>query len=150
MSFKRTAVGGSFDVLHKGHRALLDRAFGASESVIIGLTSNEMAGKDAAAYGKRKEALEEFLKHKGQYKIVELNDPLGDAAADREIDAIVVSEETAPGALEINEVRKRKGLKALKIIQIPLVLAKDGRRISSTRIKRGEIDEEGRVLLGHK
>ncbi|MEE8402578.1 MAG: pantetheine-phosphate adenylyltransferase [Candidatus Hydrothermarchaeaceae archaeon] len=150
MSFKRVAVGGSFDVLHKGHRALLDKAFGASEYVIIGLTTNKLAGKDVAVYGERKRALEAFLKHKGQYKIVELNDPLGDAATDREIDAIIVSEETAPGALEINEARKRRGLKALKIIQIPLVLAKDERRISSTRIKSGEIDGEGRVLLGHK
>ena len=36
-----------------------------------------------------------------------------------------------------------KGLKELEIVVIPLVLAKDGRRISSTRIRNKEINIEG-------
>jgi cytidyltransferase-like protein len=144
--YKKVAVGGSFDVLHRGHRALLDRAFEASEYMLIGLTSDEMAGRDADAYGKRKKTLEDLLEHRGRYNIVELNDPLGDAASDGAIDAIVVSRETEPRALEINELRKGNGLKALEILSIPLVLAEDGRPISSTRIKRGEIDKEGKIL----
>lgn len=150
MKYKKVAVGGSFDVLHRGHRALLEKAFDAGEFVLIGLTSSEMVTKDVAAYEKRKKALEDFLEHKGQYEIVELNDPLGDAAMDGAIDAIVVSEETTPGALEINELRKKKGLGVLEIISIPLVLADDQKPVSSTRIKKGEIDREGRVLSGHK
>jgi pantetheine-phosphate adenylyltransferase len=58
----------------------------------------------------------------------------------------VVSDETRPGALEINETRKKNGLKTLEIISIPLVLADDQKPISSTRIKKGEIDKEGRIL----
>lgn len=150
MKYKKVAVGGSFDVLHKGHRALLDKAFDVGEYVLIGLASNEMAGKDIAAYEKRKKTLEDFLEHRGRYNIVQLNDPLGDAVRDKDIDAIVVSKETAPRALEINDLRKKRGLKALKILSIPLVLAGDGRPISSTGIKRGEIDEEGRVLSERK
>ena len=148
--YKKVAVGGSFDVLHVGHRALLDKAFDVSEYVLIGLTSNKMAGKDAAAYEKRKRGLEDFLEHERQYHIVELNDPLGDAVRDRGIDAIVVSEETVPRALEINELREKKGFKALEILSVPLVLTEDGRPISSTGMKRGEIDREGRVLSERK
>lgn len=146
MKYKKIAVGGSFNVLHKGHRALLDRAFDAGEYVLIGLTSNEMVEKKIVSYEKRKEALENFLGGLGRYSVVKLDDPLGNAVRDREIGAIVVSEETFPGALEINEARKKRGLGPLEILSIPMVLAEDGEPISSTRIKSGEIDREGRVL----
>ena len=148
--YKKVAVGGSFDVLHRGHRALLDRAFEVGEYVLIGLTSDEMAGSGAADYEKRKKVLEDFLEHKRQYNIVELNDPLGAAVSDGAIDAIAVSEETELRALEVNEIRKKKGLRALEILSIPMVLAEDGRPIFSTRIKRGEIDKEGRILSERK
>ena len=150
MKYKKVAVGGSFDVLHRGHEALLNVAFDAGEFVLIGLTSNEMVTKDVAAYEKRKKALEDFLEHERPYEIVELNDPLGPAASDETIEAIVVSVETEPRALEINELRKKKGLGVLEIISIPLVLADDQKPISSTRIKKGKIDKEGRVLSEHK
>lgn len=148
--YKKVAVGGTFDVFHRGHRALLDKAFEVGESVLIGLASDVMAGEGAADYEKRKGALEDLLEPEGRYDIVELNEPLGDAATDGTIDAIVVSEETATRALEINEVRQNRGLNALEIISIPLVTAEDGKPMSSTRVKRGEIDKEGRVLPAHK
>jgi pantetheine-phosphate adenylyltransferase len=37
-------------------------------------------------------------------------------------------------------------LRPLEIHTAPFVVAEDGRRISSTRIRRGEIDVHGRVL----
>lgn len=146
MKYKKIAVGGSFNILHRGHRALLDRAFDAGEYVLIGLTSNEMVEKKILPYEKRKEALQNFLGGRGRYSIVKLKDPLGDAVRDREIGAIIVSKETVPGAHEINEARKKRGLRPLEIISIPMVLAEDGEPISSTRIKSGKIDREGRVL----
>ncbi len=144
MKFKKVAVGGSFDVLHIGHEALLDEAFNAGEFVLIGLTSNEMLDKDVSSFEERKKALVGFLENKGQYDIIELTDPSGPAATDETIEAIVVSEETVPGALKINKLRKDKGLKSLEIISIPLVLAGDGKPVSSRRIKRGEIGIDGR------
>ncbi|MFH1774757.1 MAG: phosphopantetheine adenylyltransferase [Methanobacteriota archaeon] len=144
MKFKKVAVGGTFDSLHKGHRALIEKAFEVGEHVIIGLTSDEMLQKEAELFSKRKRALQNFLKL--NYEIVKLNDAYGPAISDSKIDAIVVSEETEARAAEINEIRKKRGLPALEIIVIPFVLAEDGKPISTTRIRAGEIDEEGRVL----
>lgn len=144
MKYKKVAVGGSFDVLHIGHAALLDAAFNAGEFVLIGLTSNEMLEKDIAPFEERKKGIVECLEGRKNYDITLLNDPLGPAASDETIEAIVVSAETEPRALEINEIRKKRGFKTLEIISIPLVLASDGKPISSTRVKRGEIDRDGR------
>lgn len=145
VKFKKVAVGGTFDLLHKGHRALIEKAFELGKYVIVGLTSNEMLQKRAERFSKRKKALQNFLKSEN-YKIVKLNDAYGPATSDSEIDAIVVSEETKARAAEINEIRKKRGLPPLEIAVIPFVLAEDGKPISTTRIRAGEIDREGRVL----
>ena len=62
-------------------------------------------------------------------------------------DAIIVSPETKKVAEEINHLRKQKGLKQMKIILVPYILAEDGKPITSTRIIKNEIDENGKVLL---
>lgn len=142
MKFKKVVVGGTFDFLHKGHKALLSKAFEVGEHVIIGLTSEKMKNQ-ASPFEKRKEKLEAFIKNKGEYEIIEIFDPYSIAIDMEELEAIVVSKETKARAKEINEIRKKKGLKPLKIIEIPMVLAYDGKPISSTRIRRGEIREDG-------
>ena len=38
--FDLVALGGTFDILHKGHLALLQKGFSISSKVIIGLTSD--------------------------------------------------------------------------------------------------------------
>jgi pantetheine-phosphate adenylyltransferase len=147
MKFKKVAVGGSFDLFHKGHEALLEKAFDVGEFVTVGLTSDEMVSKDIEPYPKRKETLDDFLsKFRGRYKIIKLQDPYGDAANDEKIEALVVSQETEPRAREINEIRRMNGLPTLEAIVVPLVLAEDGKPISSTRIRKGEIDRRGKIL----
>ena len=59
---------------------------------------------------------------------------------------IVVSEETFDVAVEINRIRKERGMTEMEIVKIPMIKAEDGRPISSSRIKKGEIDEEGRLI----
>jgi len=144
---KKVGVGGTFDVLHKGHEVLLGKAFEAADSVVIGLTTDEMVGKETLPYEERENKLCEFLAsaHPGRaYDIVGLEDAHGPAVGDAEMDAIVVSEETLKGAEEINRKRLEKGLSPLEVIVIPMVLAHDGKPISSSRIRAGEIDGEGR------
>jgi pantetheine-phosphate adenylyltransferase len=145
MRYKKVAVGGTFDHFHAGHKALLDKAFELGDNVLIGLTSDAYSKGESESYSARKRNLETYLKGKN-YEIVKLEDAYGPAIADSEIDAIVVSSETKPRALEINDIRHKRGLSPLEIIVIPMVMAANGRRISSTRIRKGEIDNEGRVI----
>ena len=43
--YELVATGGTFDIIHKGHTELLEKAFSISSNVIIGLTSDELAEK---------------------------------------------------------------------------------------------------------
>ena len=68
------------------------------------------------------------------------------AADDPEKTATVVSEETKPTADRINERRGKEGVSLLKIVEINMVPSQNCRPISTTRIRRGEMDREGRLL----
>jgi pantetheine-phosphate adenylyltransferase len=45
----------------------------------------------------------------------------------------------------LNKLRTQKYLSPVKVIGVPMVLAVDGKRISTTRIKNSEIDVEGNL-----
>ena len=153
--FRIVGVGGTFDELHKGHKALLERAFEVGDKVWIGLTTDEFAAKlgkkhKVSPYHVRLDMLRRFLKEKGllhRAEIMPLNDPCGPAATSPEIEAIVVSRETEAGAHKINLHRMRRGLPPIRVIVIDMVPAEDQVPISTTRIKRGEIDRWGRLLI---
>ena len=147
-------VGGTFDPLHAGHRKLLTRSFelaGAGGCVVIGLTTDEFAGRKVhpvRPFNERKRELERFIvrnKFRAAYRIEPLEDRYG-PAPEEDFDALVVSEETLPVGMEINLLRQKRGKRKVDIHQISCVLADDGRWISSTRIHRGEIDPEGRLV----
>ena len=148
----RIAVGGTFDPLHEGHKALLTKASELSRGgeLLVGLTSDEMVSNkfhDVADYHQRFEDVLGFIRSQGiEPVIVRLYDPYGPTIKE-DFDSIVVSPETHPVALKINTIRREKGLRPLKIVRVDCILADDGLPISSTRIKRGEIDASGRVLV---
>jgi len=149
--FKKVVIGGTFDVIHEGHRKILDVGFQISDSVIIGLTSDEFANRfrvmETSPYKERKKKLEEMLRGFDKpYEIIRIDDSYGIATIDPGIDCIVVSEETLLRAQEINAVRFKKSLRKLSIVVIPLVLADDGMPISGERISGKEIDSEGKLL----
>lgn len=147
-------ASGTFDVLHRGHRKLLKQAFLLGRKVMIGITTEEFARTlhkphKLDSYSKRKKELERLLSRWGflsRAKIVPLKDRFGPAIRDSRMDALVVSRRTMKTAYEINAKRKARGLKALAIDPIDLLLAEDKRPISSTRIRRGRIDREGRLV----
>jgi len=152
--FRLVGVGGTFDELHKGHRMLLEKAFEVGDFVWIGLSTDEFARKlrknhEIASYQSRMNDLKCFLKRRGllsRAKITPLNDHYGPAVTSREIQAIVVSRETEPGARRINLIREKNGLPPLEVIVISMVPAENHVPISTTRIRCGEIDREGRLL----
>jgi len=149
----RVCIGGTFNPLHKGHKLLIDKAFevaGKQGSVFIGITTGEIVkGKmDVESFEERKEVIEQYLYEKDFIKratVKPIIDKYG-PSIEKEFDAIVVSPETRKTAEEINEKRKQNGRKFLEIIQIPFVLAEDGCPINSSRIRKHEIDEDGRIL----
>ena len=107
--FKKVAVGGTFDELHKGHKTLLLKAFEIGEHILIGLCSDEFAEKMGkphitTRYDERLKELNLFLinqKLKDKAEIVLLNDSFGNTTTDKTIEALVVSEETKKIALKI-------------------------------------------------
>jgi pantetheine-phosphate adenylyltransferase len=143
------AIGGTFDILHDGHKALLKKAYTLGD-VIIGLVSEEMArGKTYVSntYDTRKKTVIAYIKALTGTDpvIVALDDPYGPALKQK-FDYIIVSPDTFRTAEEINTLRSQRGLPAITIVCVDFVLAQDGQPISSTRIHRGEIDDHG-VLL---
>lgn len=152
--FKTVAVGGTFDELHKGHRALLMKAFESGEHVLIGLCSDKlveslMKPHVTAPYKERLEELKEFLFRMGlleRAEILPLNDPFGVTLREGCVEALVVSRETEAMAHRINAERARRGLKPLEIVTIDMVPSENHAPISTTRIRNGEIDREGRLL----
>ena len=152
--FKTVAVGGTFDEFHKGHRVLLTKAFEVGEQVLIGLCSDELVKKLSkphltVPYEQRLKELKNFLgKHDflKRAKIIPLNDIYGVTLSKGCVEALVVSKETEPTALKINEKRKELGLPLLHVEIIEMVPSENHAPISTTRIYRGEIDREGHLL----
>ena len=152
----KVAVGGTFEYLHDGHKALIKKAFdlAAGGEVYIGLTSNEMArqrSRDVDDCQIRKADLLQYIEGldlpNKQYTVVELTDPYGTTLTD-DFDYIVVSPETLPVALKINELREQAECSKIEIVNVEYVLADDEVPISSTRIACGEIDEHGHLKMG--
>ena len=153
-SHRLVAMGGTFDVLHRGHRLLLRKAFEVGKKVTIGITSDGFARQlhkphKIDPFESRKIELENLLRSWGvlsRARIVRLDDRFGPTIITSRIEAIVVSKRTVRTGYEINRRRRLSGLEPLAIVAIDLIKAQDRKPISSTRIRRGRIDREGRVV----
>lgn len=152
--FKVVAVGGTFDEFHKGHRALLLKAFEIGDRVLLGLSTDELVQRlrkhhKISTYDFRLEELKGFLRREGLLEragIMPLHDSYGVTLSKGCVNALVVSRETEKTAKEINKKRKAKGLEPLNIVVIDMVPAYNDNPISTTRIRHGEIDKEGQKL----
>ena len=148
----KVALGGTFDPIHDGHRALFERAFELGD-VTVGLTSDELAPRTrqedryVRSFDRRQDDLRAELRsyaesYDREFEMRELSEPTG-IATEPQFDALVVSPETETGGRRINEIRRERGHEPLEIEVVDHVYAEDGDVISSTRIVRGEIDEHG-------
>ena len=148
------ALGGTFDPVHDGHRALFERAFQLGD-VTVGLTSDELAPQTRdedrpirpydSRFGTLNSELRGYAEEHGRaYEIHRLEEPTG-IATRADFDVLVVSPETEAGGRRINDIRRQNGREPLEIEVVDHVLAEDGDPISSTRIVRGEIDGHGRL-----
>jgi len=151
-SFDLAAMGGTFDVIHNGHMALLKKSFSISSKVIIGLSSDQLAVKRGKSldndYSKRLSLLESAIEKNfpnSSYEISKLENDFGPTVVEGSVQALVVSEETSAKGLHLNELRAERNLPPVEIVVVPMVLAEDGKAISSTRIKNSEIDSNGNL-----
>ncbi len=147
-------MGGTFEIIHVGHLTLIEKAASISERVIIGLTSDSLAAKNGKNlknnFEMRLENLTKILNEKfssSVFEIAMLNDDFGPAVIEGEVDALVVSEETSKKGDILNTKRKELNLSPDEIVIVPMKLASDGERISSTRIRNAEIDNLGNVII---
>ena len=151
--FSLIAMGGTFDIIHRGHLTLLENAFEISDKVIIGLTSDEFVQKKGKTpihkYDERLKNLLSVIFHKfpnTNFEISQLNNDFGPAVLEKDVQALIVSDETNDQGNVLNKLRTERNLPPVEVIVVPMFLAKDGVRISSTRIKNSEIDSDGNLL----
>ena len=147
-------LGGTFDPVHDGHRALFERAFELGD-LTVGLTSDDLAPRTrnedryVRPFEERRVDLEAELSSMAEafgreFEVRKLEEPTG-VADEPGFDVLVASPETADGAERVNEKREVEGLDPLEIEVVGHVYADDGDVISSTRIVAGEIDEHGNL-----
>ncbi|MFL6496808.1 MAG: phosphopantetheine adenylyltransferase [Nitrososphaera sp.] len=152
--FPIVATGGTFDEIHIGHLALLAKAFQVGEKVIIGVSSDNFAANRGKRLSHNFDArivnLKNIIKKEFgnvNYEIARLDSDFGPAVTTSDVEALVTSTDTQIKGKILNEMRVKMGVKPVKVITVELVKAEDGSTVSSTRIRTGEIDRQGRKIL---
>jgi len=146
----KAGVGGSFNVLHLGHRTLIDKAFEVGDEVAVGIMSDAFVQQHkmrSIPLEVRKSHLEAYLATKGKpYALNVLDSPEGSLLTDEHLEALVVSPERCAVAERYSQLRVARGMRPLRIVRIGYVLADDCAPISSSRILEGELDDMGKML----
>ncbi|MHA1726285.1 MAG: pantetheine-phosphate adenylyltransferase [Promethearchaeota archaeon] len=143
MMFNLTGCGGTFDHLHEGHKFLIKVALSLSKKLVIGLATEKLLKNKKYAeiledYAIREKNLKEYISSLSaldKVEIVELHDLYGPPIHKEKFEALVVSQETYPNGLKINEIREKKGFKPLILVVIPIIKNEFNQPISSTSIR---------------
>lgn len=158
MSFKyqHLAIGGTFDRFHAGHQHFIDTAFELAHNISIGIVDDQQhalslyrgkkLGQTIESYEIREKRVKDYLKNKdylNRATIFPLRNIYGISIVNPDLEAILVTKNTYPNALKINEERKKNLLKPIKIELTHMIKDQSGKDISSERIRSGEIDEKG-------
>ncbi|OAX41984.1 Nucleotidylyl transferase [Rhizopogon vinicolor AM-OR11-026] len=129
-SYPVVALGGTFDHLHAGHKILLCMAaWIASSKVIVGVTdddllknkSNKHVLESMTVRMERTRSFLQLFRPDLEYEIVPLRDVCGPTGWDPNIQALVVSMETLPGAAAIDKKRAAESLPPLRTFVIDVI-----------------------------
>ncbi|KAJ3359574.1 hypothetical protein GGF32_009130 [Allomyces javanicus] len=144
------AVGGTFDHLHPGHKALLTATvLHAEHDLIVGLVDDALlVNKKHASvlepYAERHAQLVSFLQLLAPdlaVDIVPLRDAFGPAATYAKLDALVATVETRDNSEKVNGIRAGNGLDPIDIVLIPVLSGTSDQelemanKLSSTQIR---------------
>jgi inosine/xanthosine triphosphatase len=144
-----SAVAGTFNILHSGHKELIRKAFEIGDEILIGVTGDGMASSERneiIPFYIRKRELELFLSTmKKPWRIMEIKDIYGPRELMDEAEILIVSEETFKNGLAVNEDRESRGIKPLELYAIPMTKASDGTKISSSCIMEGKYARSGKI-----
>lgn len=155
-SVATSAVGGTFDHIHDGHKILLlMTAFTAQKSIIVGVTGPKLLVNKKYAevmeplhvrVMKVCRFLQKIVAPEIAFTIYQINDVCGPTGFVPAIDALIVSEETAKGGAFVNDYRKEQGFKVLQVVTVKVIGGDEDSladnswkgKLSSTDIRKAE------------
>ncbi|KAJ3375632.1 hypothetical protein GGF31_002835 [Allomyces arbusculus] len=144
------AVGGTFDHLHPGHKALLTATvLHAEHDLIVGLVDdallvNKKHSSVLEPYAERHAQLVSFLQLFAPdlaVEVVPLRDAFGPAATRAKLDALVATVETRDNSEKVNGIRAGNGLGPIDIVLISVLSGTSDQemdmanKLSSTQIR---------------
>ena len=148
-------VGGTFDFFHIGHQKLINSCLNNCDFLEIWVLSDEITQEKDPRISSWKERCNLIkqnlsLEQSSRVTFHELLDDYGVAISHKNATKIFCTSETFYTCQIINQKRLERGLKSLSIISVSHELSKDGRIISSSRIRNGDINRDGEVWINHK
>jgi inosine/xanthosine triphosphatase len=142
----KAIIGGTFNLIHDGHKALIQRAFELSDSVVIGLTTDKFASvgrKRINPYYLRMKALVLYLDSiRKCADIVPISDKYGPVTT-IEKGYLVVSRETEKNAAMVNKIRIAAGLEPMVVSVIEMVRGGSGVELHASKMLSGEYSRGG-------
>lgn len=151
MPYQLAALGGTFDHFHAGHAHFLDFAASFANTLVIGITRDGLVSEkeyieSLQSFDVRLQAVRQYCEDKNYtFQLVPLENSVGPTLGELPVDVLIVTQLTQEGGRVINALRQKKGLEKLPIKVCTML--KDAKKhiISSTRIRKGEIDRQGRL-----
>ncbi|KAJ1971922.1 hypothetical protein H4R35_004976 [Dimargaris xerosporica] len=129
-SFTTTAIGGTFDHLHSGHKLLLTMAAWVTQKTLYCGVSDEPLLK-TKKYPECLEPLNQRMTNVTQfltkinphlsYQVVPLEDPFGPTITIRNIDALICSEETLSGGHAVNKERAKREFTPVQLMVVSVI-----------------------------
>ena len=148
-------VGGTFDRFHVGHQKLLEIGLNECHMLEIWMTSDILAkrkDKRIGLWNDRKELIMSSLPPNLQDRVSfhVLEDEYGPAPSHEAAEVIICTRETMSNCDEINKIRARNKLNNLRTIIVDPILDGNGGVVSSTNIRMGLTDRDGRPWLNEE